>query len=319
MREAKEYEGFSRYEKRWFAIGAVMLLALLAVMWYFTMANRQIIPGRTASMEPAKLLAEPVFQHPGVTRLGPNHYRVAMIAQDFSFTPSKITVPAGAKISFVLTSRDVVHGFQVPGDMINVEVIPGRMARVSHTFEHPGTYVFDCNQYCGVGHPYMRGKVVVVPASQFKLAKPQQPSAAAPAVAAGGEGRKLFDMHCSACHQKSGEGIAGAFPPLAGHLPRLVGRAGGREYLLAAVLFGVQGKIEVKEQHYDGQMPAWGGALNNRQMAQLLNYALTAWGNGKLLPKGFAPYTATDVAAERARGLDPHDVYALREKLDLHH
>ena len=157
MSEAKEYEGFSRYEKRWFAIGAVMLIALLAIMWYFTMANRQIIPGHTVSMEPAKLLAQPVFQHPGVSKLGPNHYRVAMIAQDFSFTPSRITVPAGAKISFVLTSRDVVHGFQVPGDMINVEVIPGRMARVSHTFEHPGTYVFDCNQYCGVGHPYMRG------------------------------------------------------------------------------------------------------------------------------------------------------------------
>lgn len=40
-------------------------------------------------------------------------------------------------------------------------VIPGQVSRVTVTFEEPGEYPYVCNEYCGVGHHTMSGKVIV--------------------------------------------------------------------------------------------------------------------------------------------------------------
>ncbi|HYW75829.1 MAG TPA: c-type cytochrome [Gammaproteobacteria bacterium] len=318
MAEADEYSSFSRYERRWFLIGVALLLAFLGIMWWLTMEHRQIIPGPTKASTPKKILNSSLFQHLGVSKVGDHHYRVVMTAQDFSYSPSTIKVPAGSKISFVITSRDVIHGFQVPGALVNLEVIPGRIGRVSHVFTRPGTYNFECNQYCGVGHPYMRGHLTVVPAKQFQLA-----SASGGGQASGGataaNGKSIFDGHCAACHQQSGSGLPGTFPPLAGHLPNFVGTQQGRQYLMEAVLFGLDGKIQVKGQTYNGHMPAWDSSLDNKQVAAVLNYALTAWGNKKALPKQFSKYTASEVAAVRKRQLKPSQVHQDRSQLKLSH
>lgn len=319
MAEADEYSAFSRYELRWFLIGAALLLSFLGIMWWLTMEHRQIIPGPTAASSPKKILKSSLFQHLGVSKVGSGHYRVVMTAQDFSFTPAKITVPTGAKISFVITSRDVIHGFQLPGALINLEVIPGRIGRISHVFTHPGTYEFDCNQYCGVGHPFMRGHLTVVPAKQFQLASAGGGGGTSAKAASASSGKSVFDGHCAACHQQNGAGVPGTFPPLAGHLPHFVDTQQGRQYLLKAVLFGLDGKIQVKGKTYNGHMPAWASALDNKQVAAALNYVLTAWGNKKMLPKQFAQYTPSEVAAVRKRSLKPVQVHQARSQLQLSH
>lgn len=318
MAESDEYSSFSHYEFRWFLVGAGLLLVFLAIMWWLTMEHRQIIPGPTAATSPKKLLASPMFQHLGVHKVSEGHYRVVMTAQDFSYTPAKIKVPTGAKISFMITSRDVIHGFQLPGALINLEVIPGRVGKVSHVFTRPGTYEFECNQYCGIGHPFMRGQLTVVPAKQFQLALANGGGITGNGAAAA-NGKAVFDGHCAACHQKSGSGLPGAFPPLAGHLPNFVDTPRGRRYLLEAVLFGVEGKIQVKGQTYNGHMPSWDSSLNDKQVAAALNYALTAWGNQKALPKQFSSYTPAEVAAVRKRSLKPAQVYQDRSHLQLSH
>jgi cytochrome c oxidase subunit II len=55
-------------------------------------------------------------------------------------------------VTFYLTSRDVIHGWQVQGTNLNVEVIPGEIAVLRYTFDKPGSFLTTCNQYCGVGH-----------------------------------------------------------------------------------------------------------------------------------------------------------------------
>ena len=77
------------------------------------------------------------------------------------FTPNTIEIPAGSKVTFILTSKDVIHGFKIEGAPVNVMVIPGQVSRVTATFDKPGEYLIVCHEYCGAGHHVMFGKVIV--------------------------------------------------------------------------------------------------------------------------------------------------------------
>lgn len=128
------------------------------------------------------------------------------------------------------------------------------------------------------------------------------------------DGGAVFDSNCAACHQANGQGIPGAFPPLADHLPALY--AADREFPILTVLFGLMGPITVHGQDYNGMMPAW-GHLSDGEIAAVLNHELTSWGNDAELPDDFTPYTAEDVTSHRDRGLDMNAVHELRGTLDL--
>lgn len=125
-----------------------------------------------------------------------------------------------------------------------------------------------------------------------------------------------YAANCASCHQATGAGLPGAFPPLADHMPALVEGDAGREYVIAALLYGLQGEIEVQGMTYAGVMPAW-AYLGDDVIAGTLNHASTAWGNEAALPDDFTPFTADEVAAQRDAGLTAADVYALRSALDL--
>ena len=111
--------------------------------------------------------------------------------------------------------------------------------------------------------------------------------------------------------------MAGAFPPLAGELPRLAAAGeAGRNYLVQVVLFGLQGPIVAQGKSFNSVMPPQ-GHLSDEQVAAVLNYALGAWGNDKLLPKGFKPLTAAEVKALRAKRLTMQEVYSNWKSLNL--
>jgi mono/diheme cytochrome c family protein len=125
-------------------------------------------------------------------------------------------------------------------------------------------------------------------------------------------GARTYDTNCSGCHQRSGGGIAGGFPPLAGHAPQLLQQKGAA-FLVHVVLFGMTGAIEVDGAQYSGTMPSW-SALRDDEIAAAIDQVLTAWGNDALLPKDFKPILPSDVAAARAESLTPEQVYAMREQ-----
>ena len=134
-------------------------------------------------------------------------------------------------------------------------------------------------------------------------------------LALGQSGQALYGQYCASCHQANGQGLPGAFPPLAGHLQEILGKKEGRAYLVDVVLFGLQGQIQVKGQSYNGNMPAWEAQLKDDQIATLLNYLASSFGNKP--PAGFKPYTPDEVKKERAKKLSPQKVYALRKSLKL--
>ena len=131
------------------------------------------------------------------------------------------------------------------------------------------------------------------------------------AAATEADGRTVY-ANCTSCHQASGDGIPGAFPRLnGGHSAELARVEGGRAYLVNAMLYGVQGPLNVRGTTYNGVMPAW-PQLNDDQIAAVLNYTVTAWDNADALPEGYAPFTPDEVAAARDQGLSGADVLAAR-------
>jgi mono/diheme cytochrome c family protein len=141
-------------------------------------------------------------------------------------------------------------------------------------------------------------------------------AAALPAQAQNGAGSadagsRIYAANCAACHQAGGAGMAGAFPPLAGHFPDLLKRTDGRSYVGKVLLFGLEGEISVNGNTYAGAMPAW-GVLSDNDIAAVLNYVSNAWDNGQSLPSGFKPFTADEIKTLRDPPLTSAAVYALR-------
>ena len=100
---------------------------------------------------------------------------------------------------------------------------------------------------------------------------------------AGGEvfakGRRVFQIYCLVCHQASGLGTPGQFPPLAGSEWAL---AQSPNRIIRLVLNGGQGPIEVKGQVYSAAaMPPWKDLLKDEDIAAVLTYVRQNkdWGN----------------------------------------
>ena len=113
--------------------------------------------------------------------------------------------------------------------------------------------------------------------------------------AAGGydsaKGKALFTANCAACHQGNGEGLPGAFPALKGNAA--INDANPTTHI-RAVLHGLQG-ANVGGVVYSSPMPAFGDTLSDGDIANIINYERSSWGNHG------APVTAEQVAAERGK------------------
>lgn len=127
-------------------------------------------------------------------------------------------------------------------------------------------------------------------------------------------GEQRYAQSCAACHGIDGTGRRGSFPPLAGHMPDLVARDGGREYIIDVLLYGLSGPIEIDGVAYRGFM-APVSRLDDSEVAEVLNHSLHAWGNDEQLPADFESIRADDVAQRRGRQMGPADVHEARAAL----
>jgi nitrite reductase (NO-forming)/hydroxylamine reductase len=134
--------------------------------------------------------------------------------------------------------------------------------------------------------------LVLVPMLGLTLGACSQESAEAPAAAANdtavhtaevsaagkdeliAKGEAIYLSNCAACHQPTGTGLAGAFPPLAGS----DFLKGDRKAVMGAALFGLSGPITVNGVEYNGVMPSL-GHLPDEDLAAALSYVFNSWGN----------------------------------------
>jgi mono/diheme cytochrome c family protein len=131
-------------------------------------------------------------------------------------------------------------------------------------------------------------------------------------------GKKLYAGNCASCHQASGVGAPGAYPPLVGSEWVL----GNKERLSAIMLAGLSGPLTVKGGAYGTQvMPGWAAAFNDDKLSDIMTYIRGSWGNTanpvksdelaaartKFTPHLAAPYSEADLKAIAPDGPDPSD------------
>jgi mono/diheme cytochrome c family protein len=88
-------------------------------------------------------------------------------------------------------------------------------------------------------------------------------------------GKKTYDMTCIACHQATGLGVPGQYPPLVGSEWVL----GSEERIIRIVLHGLNGPITVEGKEYNNVMAPLGEALKDEQIANAISYVRASWGN----------------------------------------
>ena len=149
------------YEKAVLTVGAGLLIGCLGALAFATWRYEIHLPGHAASIDPQRAAQTPPFNAPGVREVGPGRYEVVVLGQAWSFNPPEIRIPAGSEVTFIATTTDVLHGFHIDGTRVNVMLIPGQVSQVTHTFEEAGEHLLVCHEYCGAGHHFMHGRVIV--------------------------------------------------------------------------------------------------------------------------------------------------------------
>lgn len=150
-----------RQEELWLVLSVGILVLSMVFTGYQTFALGMGPPSNKETIDPQKVDEHHLFSEPGVYQTGDNEYEVIMTLQAFSFNPGDIEIPAGAEVTFIMTSKDVVHGFQIAGTNVNAMVMPGHIQTITETFNEPGEYLIICNEYCGAGHQMMSTTITV--------------------------------------------------------------------------------------------------------------------------------------------------------------
>ena len=139
----------------------------------------------------------------------------------------------------------------------------------------------------GVSYFLLNPNLAPAPVSPSQSAA-TAPQAAAPVAA---DGAQIFASRCASCHQATGAGLPGVFPPLAGS--EWVNADASK--VAEILLLGIEGPITVKGAEFHGIMPAFGQQLSDAEIAAVASYVRASFGNKS------PPVTADVVKAERAK------------------
>ena len=163
------------YERGWMWAVGVML-----ALFFGTLANASLRygfspPSHVETIDPRSVFTSPTFKTRGVWVDGRGGVHASIVGLTFAWLPAELTLPANTPVTFHLTSPDVTHGFQIVRTNGQAMLLPGYVSQFTTEFD-PGEYLVVCNEYCGLGHHTMAGKLSVVPKEQWR----------APAIGQGG-------------------------------------------------------------------------------------------------------------------------------------
>jgi cytochrome c oxidase subunit 2 len=188
-----------------------------------------------------------------------------------------VVIPVNKKVRLLITANDVIHAWWVPDFGMKKDAIPGFVNDMWIKADTEGTYRGQCAELCGKDHGFMPIVVDVKSEADYQQWLVAQ-KAAMEADAAGADrewsmaelmerGEKVYNTACLACHQANGEGVPGAFPGLKGSAIA----TGPIDAHVDIILNGKPGTA----------MAAFGGQLNDIDIAAVTTYERNAWGNDK--------------------------------------
>jgi cytochrome c oxidase subunit 2 len=120
-------------------------------------------------------------------------------------TANDLVIPEDTNIVLSLRSRDVIHSFWAPKLNGKKDAVPGRVHPLNLYADHPGTYIGQCTEFCGLSHAYMRIRVVALAQTDYdKWVQDQQRPAKMPPSGEAAAGAAIFKTKCSSCHLAEG-------------------------------------------------------------------------------------------------------------------
>ncbi len=187
------------------------------------------------------------------------HYPAGALGNGPIISANEIRVPVGEQVYIDVTTADVIHSFWIPRLGGKIDMIPGRINRISLKAEEPGVFRGQCYEFCGAQHANMAFSVVAMPPDEFAawLAKESRP-VATPRDPLLQQGQRAFvSAGCGSCHRIRGTGAEGDTAP---DLTHIAGRL-----TLAAGMFdnsagNMAGWIVAAQQMKPGnKMPSFNG------------------------------------------------------------
>jgi cytochrome c oxidase subunit 2 len=156
-------------ERRWALVVGLIMSSIILVMVFTGLHWAAMPPSRVETVDPRTLhvSGEFVENNLGTSVAADGKVVVRLVAQQYSFHPQCLLVPAGIPVTFRATSTDVIHGFNVAGTNANTMLIPGFVATFTTTFRNPGEHLMPCHEYCSVGHEGMWARVKVIDRAEF--------------------------------------------------------------------------------------------------------------------------------------------------------
>jgi cytochrome c oxidase subunit 2 len=128
---------------------------------------------------------------------------------------NEIRLPIGEHIEFHLDSPDVIHSFWIPAIGGKIDMIPGRLNRLTLQPTRTGIFRGVCAEYCGTSHALMSFYVVILEKADFAAwLEHQQTPAQSPVQPLATRGQELFLANgCGACHTVRGTPADGVIGP----------------------------------------------------------------------------------------------------------
>jgi cytochrome c oxidase subunit II len=160
----------ARVERRWATLSIVIVGVLVGMATFIGIHQATMPQGHVETADPKTLhlSGEFVESNLGSAVEADGSVTVRAIGQQYSFTPQCVVVPSDTPIIFRATSADVVHGLLITGTNINTMLVPGYVSVLPIRFKAPRDHVMPCQEFCGIGHQGMWGKVKVIDKAAFR-------------------------------------------------------------------------------------------------------------------------------------------------------
>ncbi len=149
----------------WIVIASVAVMSAFAIGWLAW--GNQNVPTASYATSPDEFsaqvaaFAEKYMGEDGLVHVPPGQDAYVLAAR-YTFFP-ELVLKANVKYRIWISSADALHGYSIVGgnQNINLEIAPNHAFGVTLTPEKPGTYLVVCNEYCGLGHQTMQGRITV--------------------------------------------------------------------------------------------------------------------------------------------------------------
>ena len=169
-----------RSQRLWISIAFVWCMVLFAMMPFWHIKGGQNPTGIRSRVDP-EAYAERVLRFVEDYQVGeengvpivapPAGADVYLLGQMWNWYPA-LKLEQGASYTFHLSALDVNHGFGLYPANINIQVVPGYDYGLRITPNQAGTYSIVCNEFCGIGHHNMLGRIYVEPSKVATTATP---------------------------------------------------------------------------------------------------------------------------------------------------